>query len=156
MLVDCPGEFIVKFPRNECHQECPQPHNTRNDNQERLRLVPDVQLDLVHIVQGCHCLSDLLHLDCAVDQKTDIANTQSNDLNGVLHSKRVVYQHQLVEETEAIEGKERGNCFGGGTIVGEFLDLEIREDVTATGLVMISRRSGSGVAYDSRPSVTMV
>lgn len=129
MLVDGPRELIVELPRDKGHQECSQSDNTRNDDQERLRLIPNVQLDLVHVVQGCHSFSNLLDLHRSVDQESDVADTQSDDLNCVLHSQRIVDQHQFVEETEAIEGKEGGDCFGGGTVVGEFLDLEVREDI---------------------------
>lgn len=118
VLVDCPRELVVEFPCHKCHQECAQSHNTRNDDQERLGLIPDVQLNLVHIVQGCHGFSNLLHLDRSVDQESDVTDTQSDDLNCILHSQRIVDQHQFVEETEAIEGKESGDCFGGGTVVG--------------------------------------
>jgi hypothetical protein len=136
MLVDSPRELVIEFPSDKSHQQCPQGHNARNDDEERLRLVPHIQLDLVHIIKGCDSFSNLLHLHSAIDQETDIANTQPNDLNGILHPQSVIHQDQFIEETKTIEGEEGGDCFGGGTIVGQFLDLEIRENISASASVM--------------------
>lgn len=71
-----------------------------------------------------------MDLDRAIDQKTDVADTETDDLNRVFHPERIVYQHQLVEETEAVESEESRNRLGRGTLVWLLLDLEICENIT--------------------------
>lgn len=109
MLVDCPRKLVVQLPRHEDHQDGSEPHDTGNDDQERLRLGPDHWADLVHVGQDRNRVLDLVDLDCAVDQETDVADTETNDLNRVFQPKRIVYQHQLIEETETVEGEEGRN-----------------------------------------------
>jgi hypothetical protein len=54
---------------------------------------------------------NLSHLDGAVDEKTEIARTQTNHLNGVFHAQCVINQDQLVDKTETVESEEGGDGF---------------------------------------------
>jgi hypothetical protein len=82
-------------------------------------------------VQVVDRVSDLLHLDRAINQQTHVAQAKADNLNGVLCLQGIIHQDQLVKEAETVQREESWDCFGRRTVVGHFLDLEIDEDVTA-------------------------
>lgn len=74
-------------------------------------------------------------MDSTIDQESNVAETETDNLNRVFHPKRVVHQHQLIEKTETVEGKEGRNGFRGGTLVRLLLDLEVGENVTKRSIL---------------------
>lgn len=115
MLVDCPREFVVQLPCHEGYQDGTQPNDARNDDEERLRLRPDGFRDGAILRQHVDRRSNLLHLDGAIDQQSHVTQTETDNLNGILHPQSIVNQDQLVEETEAVQGQEGGDGSRGGT-----------------------------------------
>jgi hypothetical protein len=116
--------------------------NTRNDDKERLRLRPDDRADGVHVGQNRNRSSNLVHLNSAINQESNIANTQADDLNRVLHTESIVDQDEFVEETEGVKSEESGDGFGRRTVVRDLLDLEVGKDVTKRDQYSIFVRKG--------------
>jgi hypothetical protein len=166
MFVDCPSELIIELPSDEGHQNAPDSHDTGNDDQEWLRLPPNLGLDKILFVELVDCGVDLLNLDRSIDQQSHVTHAKTDDLDGVLHAQCIIDQHELVDETETVKGEEGGDCSGGGNVVGPFLDLKVgkyitkkgkKEIVSLLGSLTASRFSGSRHrTYHSRASVTSV
>lgn len=75
MLVDGPRELIVQFPRNDEHQTSPHGYDTWDDDEERFCFWPYQWADdLVDDEDVVNRFFDLLDLNGAIDQKTNIAN----------------------------------------------------------------------------------
>ena len=51
----------------------------------------------------------MLHLHGSVYEKAEIVEAKTDDLNGVLKSKSIVYKQQLIDEPENIQGEEGWN-----------------------------------------------
>lgn len=134
MLINGPGEFIVELPGDNRHQQRAHRHDAGNDDEKRLGFAPNVIVDRVVVGQHTHGFFDLLHLHGSVDQQPNVTDTQSDDLNRVLHAQSIVHQHQLVDESETVQREEGRDGFRGGHLVGFGLqlNLEIGEDITGT------------------------
>lgn len=133
MLVDGPCKFIVQLPSDDHHQQRAHRYDNGDDNQEGFGFPPHIFID--GVVDGQHAdgFLDLLDLHGAIDQKTDVADAQPDDLNGVFQTEGVVGEHDFVDETETIQREETGDGLGGGDILrfGVELELEVCEDITA-------------------------
>jgi hypothetical protein len=130
MLVDCPSEFIIEFPSDEGHQNTPDSHDARNDDQEWLRFPPNLGLDVTLVGELVDCGVDLFDLDRSIDQQSHVTHAKTDDLNGVLHAQCIIDQHKFVDEAETVKGEESGNRLGRGNVVGLFLDLEVGKYIT--------------------------
>ena len=94
LLVDCPGEFLVQFPRNEQKQSRAEGDDAGNRDKERVNMGPETDIvlaDVVGIDEGGNRAVDLLDLDRSVDEDGAIVSADANDLNGVLFVQRIVH-----------------------------------------------------------------
>ena len=135
VFIDGPGKLIVEFPGHDHHQQGAHGDHDGNDDQEGLSFAPHVGVDGTVDGQVGDGIFDLLDLHGSIDQKTEIAHTDSDDLDGVFQSEGVVDEHQLVDETETVEGQEGRDGFRGGDGVGLGIDLklEVGKDIAAWG-----------------------
>lgn len=86
MLVDRPCKFIVELPSDNHHQDRAHGNDARNDNQKRLRFPPHVYRDGAFGHKHFDGVLDLLDLHRSVNQKTEVAHAQTDDLNGILEA----------------------------------------------------------------------
>ena len=56
---------------------------------------------------------DLKDLNDSINQKSNVVEADSDDLNGVVQTECVPYQEDLVQETQSEQGEIRDDCFGG-------------------------------------------
>lgn len=91
MLVDSPCKFVVQFPCHANHQDRSEGDNARNGDEYWLGLVPEINVQ--DICQDAYGFLDLFNLHCTVDQQSNIADADSNDLNGVFEAQSVVDKH---------------------------------------------------------------
>ena len=147
MFVDRPGEFIVQLPGNDEHQCGSHSHNDGNNNKERFCLGPYIRIDGHVDGQNRDSILDLPHLDSPINQKPDIAQTYTDDLDGVLQAQSIVHKNQLVYESETVQCQKCRDGFGSGNTVslGLQLYLEIGKDITA-------ERSAPLGSYESGPN----
>lgn len=133
MFVDRPREFVVQLPRHDDHEHGAHSNDAGDNNEERLRLIPYILVNVAVDRQDRNRILDLLHLDRPVYQKSNITKAYPDDLDRVLQTERIVHEDQLINETKAVQGQEGRNGFRRGDIVrlGLELYLEVREDVTA-------------------------
>ena len=102
VFVDCPGELIIEFPGHECHHAGEEAYNDWNGQQEGLDIFPNcgIRLDVLPSTQPIDSSPNLVVLDRCVYQHADVINTETDDLNSVLHTQGIPDKYQLVEETE--------------------------------------------------------
>jgi hypothetical protein len=105
MLVDSPCKFIVQLPAYDAHQHGRQSNDTGDRNQRRLNDGPNVpgngrcgkprigRRPNPKLRQSGIRIMNLVHLDSRVNKHRGIENTDTNDLDGVLQSKRIVTQN---------------------------------------------------------------
>ena len=86
MFVDCPGEFVIQFPRHKTESYRTQRKNTRYCNQERLYVMSEAGLNLGIVVQNLDCAINLVVLDGSVYEQAQVVKTKSDDLNRVLEA----------------------------------------------------------------------
>lgn len=121
MLVNGPCKLIVELPRDK-GQDCSSDSDQDWDsNQVWLNAWPQkLTLDQVTwalvAVKMPHCLIDLADLNRRVDEQSEVVETQSNDLNGILEAQGIIDKHKLVQETKDEEGEvgwdDLGLCDG--------------------------------------------
>lgn len=109
-LVDGPGKLIVQFPGAAGQENGADCQNDRYGDQERLGIGPDVLADEIIFGQLEDGVSDLIHLNGAVDEKTAVVHDQPNDLNGIFHAQGIPYEQQLIEKAKNVQGEEGRDC----------------------------------------------
>ena len=85
-LVDGPGKFVVKFPGACGKEDRADRENAGNSDQEWLGVGPYVLADIIVLGQAQNGVSDLVHLNGAVDEQANIVHNQSDNLDGVFHA----------------------------------------------------------------------
>lgn len=95
---------------------------------------------------------DLLCLDRTIDQKTNVASTKPNDLNGIFQAQSIVHQDQFVYEPEDIERQKGWDGLGCSLPVGVTMDvdLKISEHVARTVCTKSSATGGGYVSLGQR------
>lgn len=78
-------------------------------------------MNIMGVHQAIDGIVNLIHLNCGIDQQPHIVYAKSDDLNGILQSKGIPDQYQLVEEAKDVEGEEGRD---GVPVVVVFLPIE--------------------------------
>lgn len=104
MLVDGPRKFIVQFPCDHRQEDGTQSNNAGYGDQIRSFITPYSRIDVVmsSAAEVADGLVDLIHLNRSVDQKPDIVEAKTDNLDSVFKAKSVVDQYQLIYESENV------------------------------------------------------
>lgn len=68
---------------------------------------------------------NLFHLHCAIDEKANVVEDQTNDLNGILHAKRIQDEYELIYKSKDIKRKEGRYCMTWSTTQGITSQIEL-------------------------------
>lgn len=109
VLVNGPGEFIVKLPANYRQQDSTECEYAWNCNKKRFDSFPDSFL--VHqsaCALGLEVLVrflDLILLNGGIDEQSDVEETESDNLNGVFQAKGIIdhEEHKQMAKDEESE-----------------------------------------------------
>lgn len=86
VLVNCPGKFVIQFPRDETECYRTQRKNAGHCDQERLNIMSKARFNLSSLVQDLNGAINLVVLDGSVYKETQVVKTKSDDLNRVLEA----------------------------------------------------------------------
>lgn len=138
-LEDIPRKLLVELPGAEDHASRGESNHSRGGNEKRSNVGPQQIRGhaLAQSIDRCQHINshlNLVHLDGRVDEQGQVSNADANDLNRVLHAKRVPDDNQLVKEAkdeESEEGRDRLVLRLGivGVDVGSEAYLELAKDV---------------------------
>lgn len=98
VLVNAPGELIVELPADDGHENSSESMDTWDCNQEGLDRRPysgiHQQVVASRVISGKPgvCFLNLLNLDSAVDQQSEVKNAKSDDLDSVLQAQSIINQ----------------------------------------------------------------
>lgn len=67
---------------------------------------PNGSVDVSIITEVKDGLFDLLHLDSAIYQQSQIVEAKADDLNCILESQGIPHEDQLIDETEDVKREE--------------------------------------------------
>ena len=102
VLINCPGEFVVKLPCHTTEEDCAESNDARTCQEEPVQFVPNAIIYLrssvaVNILsEPIDGLFHLRNLYARVDDHAHVIEAQADDLNCVLRAQRIVNQDQLV------------------------------------------------------------
>ncbi len=131
MLQDIPSKFLIQLPGDKTHENRDDCEDTGHADKDGLDALPDVDIfESANILQVGDCVTDLINLNGSVDEKREVRDAKSDDLNGVLCLEGIPHQQEFVDEAEqeqAEEGRDRLK-FGLDTILsGPFRVVHIAE-----------------------------
>ena len=112
MFIDSPGKFVVKFPSNKRHHDSSKANNAWDGDEERVNFVPYGRVDITLFGKNHNCFFNLLRLNRTIDEQSDIANTEADNLDSIFQSQCVVYQNKFVNKSEDVERQKGRDRFG--------------------------------------------
>jgi hypothetical protein len=132
MLVNGPCKLVIEFPCDKCKQNGTQTHDTGQCDKIGAYMFPKMWLNEIVDIQRRYGVADLVKLNSGVDEKSDVVEHETYDLNRVLEAECIPNKNQLVDEAEHENGKIGRNCCCFGVAFAVILEagLEPREDVS--------------------------